>query len=98
MIGNSVTVPVGVMRPILLLVLSTNQRFPSAPVVMVSRPSDDAGRVDHANSRIVPSSSTRPIMPVLASVNQMFPSAPKVRKAGEEPAVGTVNSSTYPHG
>jgi hypothetical protein len=33
-IGNWANVPVGVMRPILLLMLSTNQRLPSGPAVI----------------------------------------------------------------
>ncbi len=47
-------VPLGVMRPILLLSPSTNQRLPSGPVMISAGALLDAGR---GNSVIVPLSS-----------------------------------------
>jgi hypothetical protein len=68
--GNSVTIPCGVMRPILFPVNSVNQRLPSGPRAM---PSGDPA---YGNSVIVPEGVMVPMC--VNSVNQRFPSGPVV--------------------
>src|SRR5216684_2952003 len=80
--GNSLIVPVGVMRPILPLWSSVNQRLPSGPAVMPNK----LLRVGTGNSLIWPAGVMRPILPTsvplcrlgIISVNQMAPSGPVV--------------------
>src|SRR5438552_1738643 len=81
--GNSVKVPPVVMRPILLLDDSVNQRAPSGPVVMSSGTLTAVGM---SNSVKVPSEVIRPIL--LPWVNQRAPSGPVVMPSGPLSAVG----------
>src|ERR1700676_5350622 len=57
--ANSVMVPVGVMRPILLPSDSVNQRLPSGPAVIPAGPLLEVGS---ANSVTVPVGVMRPIL------------------------------------
>src|SRR5262245_2818451 len=62
--GNSLIVPFGVQRPMALLFPSVNQRFPSAPAVMLAGKLSDVGMV---NSVIVPAGVMRPTLLALDS-------------------------------
>src|SRR5438105_10249034 len=84
----------GVMRPILLLPLSENQRLPSGPAVM---PFKLAGLVGTVNDVTVPCGVMRPIRLPLNSVNHKFPSGPAAIPSGEGVSVegnGSGNSVT----
>src|SRR5579885_433410 len=100
--ANSVMVPLGVMRPILLPPMqnpfesrahSVNQRLPSGPAVM---PKDPLLGVGRANSVMVPLGVMRPIWWPGYSVNQRLPSGPAVMRQGPLLGVGTANSCTAP--
>ena len=67
---NAVLVPLGVMRPIRVLLNSVNQRFPSGLAVMPSGPL----AVSTANSELVPLGVMRPMPSLASSVNQRLPS------------------------
>src|SRR5437870_3518512 len=84
---NSVTTPVGVMRPMPLA--SVNQMFPSAPAVIVKAPAEG---VESGNSVMTPAGVMRPIWSALDSVNQRLPSGPTVIPAGPALGVGSGNS------
>src|SRR3954466_8247225 len=88
--GNSVTVPLGVMRPILLPMSSVNQRLPSGPEMIWKGRPDTVGT---AYSVMVPAVVIFPICLVvlLNPVNQRFPSGPAVRAKGWA-KLGTGNS------
>ena len=58
-IGNSVMTPAVVIRPILLPLLSVNQRLPSGPAVM---PRGTASGVGIGNSVTTPAVVIRPIL------------------------------------
>ncbi len=89
MSANSVIVPLGVIRPILLG--RVNQRLPSGPVtISIGAPLPEGKR----NSVITPSAATRPILPPSISVNQSCLSGPRVIEAGELFAVAMANSVT----
>ncbi len=63
------------MRPILLLLYSTNQTLPSGPVLIAS---DPLLAVRIGNTPVItPAVVIRPIVLVLNSVNQMLPSGPE---------------------
>ena len=85
-VGKSVKPPAVVMRPILLMLVSANQRLPSAPTAM------NCGFPAAGNSVTVPAVVIRPILPTLNSVNQRFPSGPAVIPTGSVPAVVIGNS------
>src|SRR5258708_12855554 len=78
--GNSLIVPVGVMRPILPLWSSVNQRLPSGPAVMPNK----LLRAGTGNSLIWPAGVMRPILPTsvplcrlgIISANHTPPSPP----------------------
>src|SRR5579884_2790004 len=72
-IANSVTVPEGVMRPILLPLDSVNQRLPSGPLVI---PTGSPLAVGIGNAVMLPEGLMRPILLALTSVNQRLPSGP----------------------
>ena len=72
-IGNSLIAPAGVIRPILLLYDSVNQRLPSGPAAM-SR--ELLLAVVIGNSVITPAVVMRPILLLYPSVNQRLPSGP----------------------
>src|SRR5208282_2945285 len=72
---NSVTVPLGVIRPIWAAPVSVNQRLPSGPFVI---PSGWLLAVGIGNSVIVPLGVIRPILLASDSVNQRLPSGPVV--------------------
>src|SRR5437762_8755801 len=95
-IGNSVNVPVGVMRPILLLdaATSVNQRFPSGPSAMSPAPLPGEGR---GNSLKTAAGVMRPIRLARGSVNHTLPSGPATMPA-ESPPAGTPYSFTMPAG
>src|SRR5215469_5338807 len=83
-IGNSVSTPSGVMRPMLLPSRSVNQTLPSGPPVI----SHGAARgVGTGNSLSTPSGVMRPIRFPGISVNHRFPSGPAVITRGCPPAV-----------
>ncbi len=71
--GNSFTSPPGVIRPIVLAALATNQTLPSGPAVIAVGVPAPAGS---ANEVIWPATSIRPIAP--SSANQTLPSGPVV--------------------
>jgi len=79
--GNSVTVPAGVIWPILLPRNSVNQRLPSGPGVIQNGMGPTTGGVVIGNSVTTPAGVMRPI-PRLISVNQRFPSGPDVIPRG----------------
>src|SRR5215471_4341661 len=102
--GNSVIVPLGVLRPILLPSCSANQRLPSGPTVMPVGPLLALGR---ANSVILPPLVMRPILLLLLhaklesrthAVNQRAPSGPAVMPVGPLLALGRANSVICPSG
>src|SRR2546423_13054169 len=74
--------PLAVMRPIWLLECSVNQRAPSGPAVIPSRPGMPSWEVWTANSVMVPLAVMRPILLLWISVNQVAPSGPAVLAAG----------------
>ena len=76
--------PAVVMRPILLLSNSVNQRLPSGPAQM-RKARVATGR---GNSVIVPSVVMRPTLWPLFSTNQRLPSAPAAMPSGLADAVG----------
>src|SRR5882757_4337839 len=94
--GNSVMVPVGVMRPILRVSFSVNQTLPSGPLTI---PHALLAFVGMAHSVNVPVGVIRPILlPVLfCSVNQRLPSGPAVIPAESRPP-GTPRSVIWPLG
>src|SRR6202162_311080 len=83
--GNSVITPAVVIRPILLVFVSANQRFPSDPPVMPDTPRGQkscpqlVGRKEH--SVITPAVVIRLIV-FVASVTQRFPSEPAAMPLG----------------
>ena len=94
---NSVTTPVGVMRPIraAVSVLSVNQRLPSGPLVICHGAAPGSNPAANTDSS-VPEVVIRPI--ACDSVNQMFPSGPAVIHHGPCPGSATWNSVTTPCG
>src|SRR5579872_3114401 len=90
--GNAVTTPRGVMRPILFAVISTNQRFPSGPCTMPYGPAFLSGS---GNSTTAPSVLMRPILPAALSVNQRLPSGPWVIWDGRGSEDGTCNGDVF---
>jgi hypothetical protein len=74
-IGNSVMVPVVVIRPIWLPLCSVNHSAPSGPAVMPKSPLLAVGIV---NSVMVPVVVIRPILLLLKSENHNAPSGPAV--------------------
>src|SRR5262245_36599842 len=91
-IANSSKSPGGVIRPILFLPYSVNQRLPSEPVVIVLAPVP-AGS---GNSVMEPAVVMRPILLLWNSVNQSAPSGPIPIPFGALVAVGTGNSVIVP--
>src|SRR5262245_37720131 len=90
---NSVTTPVGVIRPILFA--SVNQRLPSGPRVIPTGLL--LGVMPAENSVITPAGVIRPILLVPVSVNQRLPSGPAVISAGAL-RNGSANWVTTPAG
>src|SRR5438876_1993292 len=101
--GNSVMVPVGVIRlmslpdPPSAAPPTVNHRFPSGPAVM------PAGKVAVAEIRtsvmvLGAPGTMRPTLLAELSVNQRLPSAPAVMNCGELLAVGKRNSVMIPVG
>src|SRR5215469_3146822 len=88
--GNSVMLPLVVMRPILPAVFSVNHRLPSGPAVI---PKGPLLFVLMRKYVMVPLVVMRPIWPVSPSVNQRLPSGPDVMKKG---VLGTGNVVTVP--
>src|SRR5260370_2754424 len=95
--GNSVMVPVGVMRPILRPSFSVNQTLPSGPLTI---PHGLLAIVGMAHSVNMPAGVTRPILlPVpFCSVNHRLPSGPVVIPYGPPLVVGTAYSVNIPPG
>src|SRR6266545_1983522 len=92
-IGNSVMVPVVVIRPICLLPNSVNHSAPSGPAVM---PRGELLRLGMANSVTLPPVVIRPIWLRLDSVNHSAPSGPVVMPRGPLLALGMGNSVMTP--
>src|SRR5262245_13734168 len=90
--GNSVTVPVMVIRPILLTPASVNQRLLSGPTAIPAT----SCVTPVGSSVIVPDGVIRPILPELYSTNQTFPAGPATIPNGSELAVGTGYSVIVP--
>jgi len=99
-IGNSVTSPCVVMRPIRSAATSTNQSAPSGPATM---PEGALSADDKGNSVMLPLVVMRPILLALTdaelagtawtySVNHSAPSGPPAMPWGELAAVGSGNS------
>src|SRR5438309_1446343 len=88
--NSLVTVPAGVMTPILSAVDSVNQRLPSGPVTMPAGPAPTV----RANSVTAPAGVTWPILLAPGSVYQKFPSGPVVIPCGAGAAVLSGNSVT----
>src|SRR5258707_203738 len=78
-ITYSLSVPVEVRRPILLLDCSVNHNAPSGPAVIPYGPEPVVG---NENSEIVPDVVTRPILSAVNSVNHKAPSGPAVIPTG----------------
>src|SRR5260370_10307092 len=97
--GNSVMVPVGVMRPILRPSFSVTQTLPSG-LGPLAIPRGLLAIVGMAHSVNMPVGVTRPILlPVpFCSVNQRLPSGPVVIPYGPALVVGTVYSVNIPPG
>jgi hypothetical protein len=93
--GNSVNVPLGVIRPIWLAPNSVNHRLPSGPAAM---PPGSAPAVGIANSVAVPISANRTTRSFWKSVYQRLPSALVASALFCVPAVGAGNSVTVPIG
>ena len=72
--ANSVTAPVGVIRPIRLPVDSVNHRFPSGPAAIMLRPAPAVMPIE--NSVTTPAGVMRPIRFPVDSVNHILPSGP----------------------
>ena len=72
-IGNSLIVPLGVIRPILSPCASVNQTLPSGPAAIAY---GKLFAVGIGNSLIVPLGVIRPILSTSASANQRLPSDP----------------------
>ena len=77
--GNSVIVPLGLIRPILSPLHSINQRLPSGPAVIKLGLLPAVGT---GNSVILPLGLMRPILFPLHSANQKLPSGPAVIAIG----------------
>jgi len=77
--GNSLNVPVVVMRPMLLPLDSVNQSALSGPEVIALGPDEEVGM---GNSVMLPFVVMRPILLVLSSVNQRALSGPVMMPAG----------------
>ncbi len=92
---NSVIVPEGVICPILLPILSANQRLPSGPAVIEKLLLEEVGIV---NSVIVPEGVILPTLLAVVSINQTLPSGPAVMPKGKLLPVGVANSVTVPRG
>ena len=90
---NSVTSPLGVMRPTWLRCASENHRLPSGPATM---PSGPAPGVLSANSVIAPAVVMRPILLPAFSQNQNAPSGPGMMPIGLAFGVGVSNSVKRP--
>ncbi len=73
------TVPGGVIRPILLPTVSVNQRLPSGPAAMPAGPLPAVGL---RNSVTSPPGVMRPIRLPVNSVNQRLPSGPAAMACG----------------
>ena len=82
---NSVTAPLGVIRPIRSPNSSVNQRLPSGPAVIPTGLLPAVMPV--ANSVTAPAGVIRPIRLPTCSVNQRLPSGPAVIPSGPLPAV-----------
>src|SRR5260221_13071601 len=89
-IGNSMNIPVGVTRPILLpaLVCSVNQRLPSGPAVMAKGPPVAVGTTYSVN---IPAGVTFAMRLPTGSLNHRLPPAPAVTPAQPRP-LGTPRS------
>src|ERR1035441_2195555 len=74
-IVNSVIVPDGVIRPILLPVYSVNHRLPSKPAVIAARVATLLA-VGTGNSMMAPVVVMRPILLAAISTNHRLPSGP----------------------
>src|SRR3954452_11541839 len=97
--GYSVTWPEVVIRPILLLSDSVNQRAPSFPSVIPSANCPVFPLASIGNSVMLPLVSIRPILPTNCSVNQSALSeGTEVMPQGAEPRVGVLNSVIAPDG
>src|SRR5258708_6590286 len=97
-ITNSVTTPLGLMRPIRLVPFSANHRLPSGPAVM---PAGLLLSVGIGNSVIIPASVIRPmrLVPVVSapdSTNQRLLSGPLVMPCGWLLVVGIEVSVIVP--
>jgi hypothetical protein len=86
-IGNSVMLPLVVMRPIRFEFCSVNQRFASDPTAM-----PEGARPGVGNSVKLPLVVMRPIRFEFCSVNQMFPSGPVTSVSGKLFGEGMENS------
>src|SRR6266487_1455174 len=84
-----------VMRPILFVAHSVNQRLPSGPAVIAPGRLPGVGR---GNSLMRPPGVMRPILFPSTSVNQRLPSGPAVITPGWLPGVGRGNSVMVPAG
>src|SRR5215218_4455379 len=86
-------VPEGVIRPILFVAVSVNQRLLSGPVTIPTGPLWGVGM---ANSVTTPAVVIRPILFATTSVNHRFPSGPGVIETGPATAVGIAKSLVTP--
>src|SRR5216683_2994624 len=98
--GNSVIVPLGVIRPIWFPMVSVNQRLPSGPAMMpigpAVLPSKPLVPVGRGNSLMLPSGVMRPILFPWYSVNQRLSSGPAVMAERVLSAVRTENTVIVP--
>ena len=77
------TVPVGVIRPILFALNSVNQRLPSGPAVIPDRFAPAVMPLE--NSVTAPPGVIRPMRFPVSSVNQTLPSGPAAIRSGAAP-------------
>jgi hypothetical protein len=80
--GNSVTVPTGVIRPILFDRASVNQRLPSGPRVIPAESVYPSGALGTGNVVMIPLGVMRPIRIASPNINQRLPSGPAVIASG----------------
>ena len=90
---NSVTSPLGVMRPTRLRWASENHTLPSGPATMPSGPAPGVGT---GNSVMAPDVVIRPIRLPAFSQNHSAPSAAGVIPIGRASGVGVSNSTKLP--
>jgi hypothetical protein len=97
-IGNSLTTPAGVIRPIRSVPGSVNQRFPSDPAAMSRGELLLLMPIQNSVMTGVAPVVIRPIRSLLLSANQIFPSGPTAMPERPPPVRPAENSVSVPAG